>query len=66
MNQQLRQLIKEIGEHNITCDKLIDQRYTTQKYEDRWFDDLFRDYQNTKFRIQLLIELLSNQEDSHE
>ena len=65
MDKQLKQLIEEINKYNIICDKLMDQRYTTQKYEDRWVDELFQKYQTIKTRIQLLIEIISNQEESN-
>ena len=38
--------------------KQFEQRFTTSKYEDKWQDDLFRDYQNCRIRIDLLLELL--------
>ena len=37
----------------------FDQRFTTSKFEDKWADDILREYQKSKTRIELLLELLS-------
>ena len=38
--------------------KQFEQRFSTSKYEDKWADDIFNQYQTTQIRIDLLLELL--------
>jgi hypothetical protein len=37
----------------------FDQRFTTSKFEDKWADDIFIEYQKSKIRVELLLELLT-------
>jgi len=47
------------------CEKLWEQRYDPQKYEDKWYDELYEQYKHIKYRINLLFELfLDDQADS--
>jgi uncharacterized protein YjlB len=36
----------------------FEQRFTTSKYESSWCDELFKNYQTSRIRIDLLLELL--------
>ena len=62
MNKAEEKLTNEINKYMAVCDKLMSQRYTTQKYDDKWSDALFKEYQIAKTRIQLLIEMIFNQQ----
>lgn len=51
-------LKQELSNHNKICDKLWKERYNAEEYEDRWYDDLFKEYQISKSRIGVLIEII--------
>lgn len=44
---------------NKICNRQFEERFSTSKHEDKWQDDLFREYETQRIRIDLLIELLS-------
>lgn len=52
-------LKKELLELNKISNRQFEQRFTTSKYEDKWQDDLFREYQTQRVRVDLLIELIT-------
>ena len=39
-------------------DRQFEQRFSTNKYKDSWQDDLFKEYQECRIRIDLLLKLL--------
>lgn len=45
-------IMKDISE------KQFEQRFSTSKYEDSWYDELFKSYQTSRIRIDLLLELI--------
>jgi len=47
--------------HNQICDKIMEERFSSEKHEDRWNDELFEKYTESKTRIKLLMELLLEQ-----
>lgn len=47
--------------HNRICDKIMEERFSSDKHEDRWSDELFKKYTESKIRINLLMELLLEQ-----
>ena len=60
-NQGLFEKLKsELVNHNKICDKLWEERYNAEKYEDRWYDDLFKEYTESKSRIGILIEIIQD------
>jgi hypothetical protein len=54
----IEQLKIEYDKLNKIADKQFEQRFNTSKYEDKWMDELYRDYKTIRIRIDLLIELL--------
>jgi len=52
----------EIEDLKNICDKLWEQRYNTQKYEDKWYDELYEQYRHTRARIGMLFEILLEEE----
>ena len=38
--------------------KQFDERFSTSKHEDKWSDNVFREYKTTQIRIDILLELL--------
>lgn len=53
-------LLKEYKKLFEITDKLFDERFTTSKHNDRWNDDLFKQYIKQKTRIEVVIELIEN------
>lgn len=51
-------LKKEFRKLIVISDKQFEQRFTTIKNPDSWQDDLFREYQTVKIRIELLNDLI--------
>lgn len=39
-------------------DKQFEERFSTSKHEDRWYDQLYKDYHTIRIRIDLLLEML--------
>ena len=39
-------------------DKQFEERFSTSKHEERRYDELYKDYHNTRIRIDLLLEML--------
>ena len=39
-------------------DQQFEERFSTSKYEQKWMDDLYKDYHTTRIRIDLLLEML--------
>jgi len=54
----LSKLKEEFKRLNAVSEKQFEQRFTTSKYQDSWVDDVFKEYQTIKIRIELLLELL--------
>lgn len=53
--------LKEESENlNKVSEKQFEQRFTTSKYEDKWADDVFKEYKTISIRIELLLELLND------
>lgn len=49
---------KEIEKHNNICETLFDERFSTAQHEDKWHDELFRDYQRSRIRLEFVVELV--------
>ena len=56
----LVKLTKEITDLRRISEKQFEQRFSTSKYEDSWMDSLFKEYQTTIIRVELLMELLND------
>ena len=54
----LSKLQNEFRKLNNVSDKQFEQRFSTSKYEDSWQDEVFKEYQTIRIRIELLLELL--------
>jgi hypothetical protein len=54
----LSKLQIEFRKLNNVSDKQFQQRFTTSKYRDSWQDEVFKEYQTIRIRIDLLLELL--------
>ena len=54
----LNKLIEEFRKLNSIIEKLFKERFSSSKHEDRWSDELFKDYETVKIRIELLIEMI--------
>ena len=48
----------ELRTHNNICDQIINERFEMAKHQDKWMDDLFVKYQESKTRLKLLSELI--------
>ena len=57
-NEILSRLKEEFKKLNKVSEKQFEQRFTTSKYQDSWADEVFKEYQTIKIRIELLLELL--------
>ena len=49
----------EFKKLNKVSEKQFEQRFSTSKYCDSWCDEIFKEYQTIKIRIELLLELLN-------
>jgi len=54
----LNKLEEEFEKLIIVSEKQFKERFSGTKYEDRWSDNLFKEYQTIKIRIELLLELI--------
>lgn len=54
----LSKLKEEFKRLNAVSEKQFKERFSTSKHEDSWVDELFKEYQTVKIRIELLLELL--------
>ena len=54
----LSKLKEEFKRLNAVSEKQFKERFSTSKYEDSWMDEVFKEYQTVKIRIELLLELL--------
>jgi len=59
MNEILIKLQSELSRLKTICDNQFKERFASSKNNDRWADDLFKDYQSCMIKIELLNELLS-------
>lgn len=55
----LEKLKEEYRKLSKISDQQFDERFSTSKYEQRWYDELYKDYHTTRIRIDLLLELLT-------
>ena len=51
-------LKKELSKHSGICDRLFGDMYSHEKYNDKWHDEIFREYQISKARVDLLTEMI--------
>ena len=58
-DELLLKLKEEFEKLNKLSDKQFEQRFTTSKFENSWYDELFKDYQVARARIELLLEILT-------
>tara|TARA_R110000824_G_scaffold106610_6_gene252019 strand:+ start:2130 stop:2357 length:228 start_codon:yes stop_codon:yes gene_type:complete len=59
----LIKLEEEFRRLNIVSEKQFNERFSTSRYEDRWMDEIFKEYQTVKIRIELLLELLCTESE---
>ena len=55
----LEKLKEEYSKLSKISDQQFDERFSTSKNEQRWYDELYKDYHTTRIRIDLLLELLT-------
>ena len=55
----LNKLKDEIEKLNNASDKQFKERFSTSKHRDSWQDEIFKEYQTARIRVDLLIEMLS-------
>jgi hypothetical protein len=55
----LEKLKEEYRKLSKISDQQFEERFSTSKNEQRWYDDLYKDYHTIKIRIDLLLELLT-------
>jgi len=53
--EKLKQEYKKLA---LISGKQFDERFKTSKHEQRWYDELYKDYHTIRIRIDLLLELL--------
>ena len=58
MEEVLSLLNFEIDKLKKLCDRQFEQRFTTIKYEDKWDDEIFRNYQICVARIGAFAEVM--------
>ncbi len=58
----LTNLFIQLKVHNEICDKIMDERFSYDKHDDKWNDNLFQEYTKSKIRLDLLSELIKNNE----
>ena len=54
----LKKLKAEFRTLKSISEKQFQQRFTTSKYEDKWQDEVFQQYHESRIKIDLLLELL--------
>lgn len=54
----INKLKEELKQLDKVSKKQFEQRFSTSKYQDSWQDDLFKEYQTVKIRIDLLLEMI--------
>jgi hypothetical protein len=59
LEKMIMKLSKQIGIHNRICDRLRNERYDSAKHTDAWNDNLHNEYNASKSRIGLLLELIT-------
>lgn len=59
MEEILSKLKREVKNLTIISDKQFNDRFSTSKHNDTWTDDLFKEHQTCRIRVELLLELIS-------